>query len=161
MKSDHIKILLYLTIIGVILYSVTRIFKPGGLLDSMFDALPFGGGNSKERGRLQDAQERIDKGIEINEAALSKSEASLEQIAGDQFQMMYGFGTRWPMLYDSLKGLNSEDLRAVYKKFGWRSEKYFGVETFSGDLFGWYVADLSDSELVQMRQLWAQTGIWY
>lgn len=69
------------------------------------------------------------------------------------------------VLLDSLRGLNTDELKAVAKCFGVRDNAVLGVAQSTGTLFDFYDKILSDStfggnDLSNMKKIWAKTGLW-
>jgi hypothetical protein len=92
------------------------------------------------------------------------SDSNAANIATTQFDAMQGFGTLEYMLFNSLNGLNGKALQLVYQKFGLKPYLIAGYfpEFASGtplDLFSWYRNELDTNELIQMRQVWAKSGL--
>jgi len=143
--------------IVVLFLMFKNLFKVGGAIGNVF-AAP---GNS---GRTDEVKSEIG-GITIDPKATTKTEFQLKQIADAQFQAFNNngwgiFGTDETLMFDSLNGCNSEDLKAVYKYFGVREQIVLFMPVFTADLFGWYGAELSGSDLARMKAIWSKTGMW-
>lgn len=116
-------------------------------------------------------QKFFDNGFsELSYGKLSRSEAELKNIAETQFSAMTIDGTDEDNIFDSLEGLNKNDLIYVYNKFGKRKYSFFGesslVDDFfqmstALDLFGWYRREIdTDSEdWEKIKTIWAPTGL--
>jgi len=92
------------------------------------------------------------------------SASNAANIATSQFDAMQGFGTDEAMLFNSLQGLNGKALQLVYQKFGLKPYLVAGYfpSWASGtplDLFTWYRNELDTGELLQMKQVWAKSGL--
>jgi hypothetical protein len=90
----------------------------------------------------------------------------INRIAQMQFDSMTQLGTDSKILFDSLKGCNTDDLKAVFNAFS--TKKYLGASGtgllanwfgYDLDLFGWYVRELGESDLIKMRQFWSSKNI--
>lgn len=133
-----------------------KMFSSGGVFGNLLGAVTQPG-NAKSR---EDFDESMGA-ISVVTKQLSKSEYALKGVANQQDAAMRGWGTNRDLLFTSISGLNTEDLKYVYKSFGVREESLFGITTFFGDLFGWYSADLSASDLALMKEKWSATGLWH
>lgn len=110
--------------------------------------------------RLKKLQAEMDE-IDANTLETSKTPEQLKQIATEQYESMFGFGTNEEKLKTSLNGLSDADLWLVYKFFGIRNFKPFlEFSFFDNDLFGWYRAELSGKDLQDMKDIWNSTGLW-
>lgn len=87
-----------------------------------------------------------------------------DSIADNQYWAMNRAGTDEAALFESLKNLNTEDLKAVYKAFGVRrptTGMYTNIPVGqASDIVTWYVSELSGSDLADMRKIWANTKLW-
>jgi len=87
-----------------------------------------------------------------------------DRIADTQYWSMNQAGTDEKPLFDSLKNLNTEDLKAVYKAFGVRrptTGMYTNIPIGqASDLIAWYGSELNNSELSDMRKIWEPTKLW-
>jgi len=92
----------------------------------------------------------------VDAGKLSFLPVTYQRIANDSWQNMNTFGAPEEPLFDYLKGLNTEDLKQVYKEFGLREPEYnTGVFTIPGsvfnydksDLITWYQSELGKSNL--------------
>lgn len=94
-------------------------------------------------------------------STLPKPIAHYATIANSCEQYMQGWGTKSKEMYDLLKGLTANELKAVYLKFGSRINRDFSNDT--GTLFTWFDWELTDYNpldigvLTRMRLLWKQT----
>lgn len=89
--------------------------------------------------------------------------AEIELIANIQESAMANSGTDEFTLFESIKNLNGEDLKAVYNFFGKRNYAFTGK---GGNLIGellslpeWYHRELNDSDLKKMRNIWSKAKI--
>jgi hypothetical protein len=92
------------------------------------------------------------------------SASNAANIATSQFDAMQGFGTNENILFNSLNGLNGKALQLVYQKFGLKPYLIAGyfpawATGTNLDLFSWYRNELDTNELIQMRQVWAKSGL--
>lgn len=118
---------------------------------------------NKQREREKD---KSIENIPVNNNKLQFLPAVYKRIAQQQFDAMNLFGTDEKLLFDSLRGLNNDDLKQVYKEFGTRKPDLklnvpFGTEFGdASDLFVWYRAELDNADLNKMRNIWLPTGLW-
>jgi len=105
------------------------------------------------------------KKIKTEKAKLSRSIAELSLIADLQLTYMENPGTDEKGLFNSLEGLNSEDLKEVFNQFG---KKEYALGTYQGEialigenlnLLQWYNEELSGEDLKKMRKIWMNTGL--
>lgn len=90
------------------------------------------------------------------------TELQAKEISNALYAAMDQFGTDYDTMLKVLKGLNGKDLQIVYRAFG--VPKYFGTGSgaYFGDaktLFQWFAAELSTSQLDEMRYLWVRSGM--
>tara|TARA_Y100000588_G_C14174044_1_gene890503 strand:- start:210 stop:680 length:471 start_codon:yes stop_codon:yes gene_type:complete len=111
---------------------------------------------------------RLLKGVltNVNPLKLQYENEVYKNIAAEQFEAMDNTGTDEDLLFESLEGLNSEDLKAVYNAFG---EKRYAVNSAPvlipwfyphKNLIQWYIEELDAEELAKMKQIWKGTGLW-
>jgi len=98
-----------------------------------------------------------------NAANLQFDRPVYKQIAQDQYNAMEGFGTNETILFDTLDNLNGDDLKMVFMDFGLRApgSRVSGLWKYDrGNIFTWYNAELSGSDLEKMREVWKKSGLW-
>lgn len=102
--------------------------------------------------------------ITVDDSKLQFLQPVYDRIADVQYWGMNRAGTDEAVLFDSLAGLNTDDLKAVYKAFGVRRPST-GMYTNipygqASDLVAWYLSELSGADLSSMRDVWLNTEIW-
>jgi hypothetical protein len=106
---------------------------------------------------------------DIDTSNLRGDPTKYANIADDQYQLLDGFFGNSAPIFDALNGLNTDELKAIYKAFGKRKETVVGVPvSASRDLFGFYqdhlpsnaVTALGGKTIDDMKALWAPTGLW-
>jgi len=88
--------------------------------------------------------------------------AKAEQIARVSLNAMNKFGSdNSRVIVASLNELTGADLKEVYKQFGMIPYLAWGYSKFgkSLDLFGWYRAEYSGSQLKALKQVWDKSGL--
>lgn len=93
-----------------------------------------------------------------------KNQNDAQIIAEKQYGAMLDFGTDENQLFGALLDLNDIELKAVYNAFGLKSYSLAGKSFLWGkeiDLIAWYHAELDKKELVKMKLIWINTGLWY
>lgn len=130
----------------------SKITSPGGLFDPRKAEL------------LDDAQNSIDS-VKVDHKAAHLSKAQARQRADQLYQAFAGSGIAWfgtdeKMAFDALKGCTTEDLKQIWKEFGIRKATAFGVPYFTGDLRGWFLAELGASDLAKMDKIWEPARLW-
>ncbi len=103
--------------------------------------------------------------INNDKTKLSKTKAELELIAKMQVTYMGNMGTEEKEIFESIEGLNPNDLIELYNIFG---EKEYAFGTYQGEmalignklnLLQWYNEELSGEDLAKMREIWKKTGL--
>jgi hypothetical protein len=90
-----------------------------------------------------------------------------KQIAEYQFNAMGGIGTDNSSLFNSLKGLTTDDLILVYNSFGKReysvvgypASKWLNKWSTKEDLLSWYNKELNYLQYNRMKKLWENTNL--
>lgn len=130
-----------------IVTGVSQIFTPGGKKDN--------------------EDNKIVQDTPVETKKLQFLPAVYKRIADQQFNAMNLPGTDEATLFNTLKGLNDEDLKQVYKEFGRRSPStnvtnWDWLDEFGkpSDLINWYREELNSSELERMRKIWVNTKLW-
>ena len=150
---------------GVVVLFVlgNKLFSKGGLFG--FLLAPFS--QPEALGDLEDKLEVDLKNVSVNSSKLSKTPNQIATAANSSYQAMRGFvtnnfswGTDRDLLFDAISGFNADDLKAVYKEFGLREDFLLLVPIFKADLFGWYNAELSGQDLLDMKEIWKKTNLW-
>jgi len=146
-----------IVVLIILLWIGRKLFSSGGLIGRMV-ATP--GNDNRSTQVVGDIQQ-----VRVDVALTSKTDMQIKQAADSQFQAFNNngwgiFGTDENLMFDSLNGFNSEDLRGVYKAFGVREQVVLFVPVFKADLFGWYQSELSGSDLQKMKAIWAKTKMW-
>lgn len=89
-----------------------------------------------------------------------------QSIADRQFNAMNAWGTDTDALFGSLQGLSPAELTAVASAFGRRAST---ISLFPStqqsismprNIFEWYDAELSGSDVQRMKAIWAATGLY-
>jgi hypothetical protein len=99
-------------------------------------------------------------------ATLPRQPYVYQAIADRQFNAMNAWGTDTDALFGSLQGLSSSELVAVASAFGRRASTISLFPStqqsisFGRNLFEWYDAELSGSDLDRMHAIWAATGLY-
>lgn len=136
-----------------------RMFKPGGMLSQA-------GAEAGDK-----ASEEVDKKVKGDPAKITKTPTELQNVAESLYQAMedgyvggflgpFNVGLDKDLLFDCLKGLNGDELKEVYNKFGSRESSVFGVTMFKGNLVAWFNAVLSGDDLLKMKGIWGAAGVW-
>jgi hypothetical protein len=99
--------------------------------------------------------QKINDSIVINDKSLLQNKAYYKGVAEATYTAMSGLGTDEETVFAVIKGLNSEELKQVFKDFGVRSSWLI----FNGNLAKWYKDELSSSDYSDMRVLWANTNL--
>lgn len=144
-------ILVWIAVAVVIIMFGKRLFSKGGLFS-------FGSDGTTD---TADVQKKLVDGTLVDPKKMSKSNQEIQQRAEKLDKAMRDWGTDVSAILQSLSGLNAEDLRAIYKAFGFRQETLFGIPTFQGNLFAWFEAELSGTDLAQVKQIFtSKTDLW-
>ena len=102
----------------------------------------------------------------VDQSKLPGDPSKYANIAGIQYEAMNSWGTDEDALFNSLQGLNTEELKAVYKAFGKRPSTISLIpgtaQSISAPrtIFEWYNAELGSSDLTKMGNIWKPTGLW-
>lgn len=155
MKDSTQKTLLTVGLIGGGLLIAGKIF--GGISTIFSGGVP----PSKQK-YLKDKYTRHEdliKALNINQNALSFARGIYKEIAERQYDAMLGAGTDEKILFDSLKGLNADDLKTVFMDFGLRASLLDPVGYTRKDLIQWYEKELGSSDLKRMADIWRPTGL--
>jgi len=101
-------------------------------------------------------------GVYVGWSRTSFDSSKCGDIANFQFEAMRSFGTDNKQLFDSLKGLNKNELIEVNRLFDKRA--YMGIGGFFGtgqklNLMQWYYKELNNSEKKQMYDIWKHTNV--
>ncbi len=114
--------------------------------------------------RKQKGFDNVDIPIDIDPLNLTLTPEESMIIANRLEAGMLDIGTNEQMLFDTLQPLNGQQLVQVFNSFGERPYAFWG--NFFGlpvglplDLFGWFKEELSNPELIKMRQLWAKSNL--
>jgi len=123
----------------------------------------FGGPKKNDEKYIKDQYEQykdIIKNLNINLNNLSFDRNLYKSIAQDQYDGMNQLGTDEKLLFDTLKGLNKDDLKVVYMDYGLRPSTIRNV-AISGrkNLKQWYRAELGGSALKKMIGVWSKTNL--
>ena len=111
------------------------------------------------------AKEKAVKAVTYRSSALKGHPLSFyQQIADAQYdELLSWFNVDEDKLINMLKGLNKDELKAVYKCFGARDNKVLGVAQSTLTLMEFYSAIFEDgwagNDLTNMRKIWAGTGL--
>ena len=104
--------------------------------------------------------------VKVTTSKLQYLPTVYKRIAQQQYDAMNLPGTDEDTLFDTLKGLNTEDLKQVYKDYGRRSPRtnLTGSEWLDefgspSDLITWYREELDQEELKKMQAIWAGTQL--
>lgn len=142
--NPNLLAIIFMLILGFILYK---------LLSKNFGG--FLGGKNPEI----EKQEKEIENIPVDNSQVTKPDSELRKRADLSLQAMDDVGTDEKMLFEQVEGLNSEELKKVYKFFGTKSERVFWLPVFTGDLINWYYNELSGKDLIRMRNIWKGTGL--
>jgi len=149
----------YLTYIGIgilliIAYKIwQKMTSVGGIFDGQKDKL------------IEEAQLQLDS-IDVDLKKCKLTKAQHQQRADALYQGFLGsgiagLGTDESVIFKALEGTTTEDLKAINREFGIRSNKAFGfIPTFTGDLRGWVLAELSGKDLVKIEKIFEPTRLW-
>ena len=70
---------------------------------------------------------------------------------------MAGFGTNEAAIYAALRAVNGPGLKLIFNAFGVRDVPWgFGI---GQNMYEWFLNDLSDHELDQVRLIWENAGL--
>lgn len=105
------------------------------------------------------ARARIEQ-LAVSQARMSKSMDAIMSIADGLYAAMDDIGTDEAAIFRFLEGLNTEDLKAVYKAFGVRAETIFWMfDIKKGDLFVWFRDELSAGDYARVVEIFSKTGL--
>lgn len=99
--------------------------------------------------------------LNIPISGTSKTEADLRARADSLENAMSAWGTDEDLIFTTLAGCNNNDLKAIYKYFGFRTYGDIGSTQYGNslDLQGWFNQELSGSDLQKVRQIFAPTKL--
>lgn len=145
-------------LVGLVLILVIFLRKT---ISDLLDKFSSGALNKYDAERISDGLADMDK-LYYNPAKLRYSEIALKEVADEQYQAMVGAGTNEELLFRTIPYLNADELIYIYIKFGIKSETYFFVPVFTGNLFGWYNAEFSSEseDYKKLKGIWKKTGLW-
>ena len=106
--------------------------------------------------------------IKVDESKLPGDPTKYANIADIQYNAMNAYGTDTSALFNSLKGLDANELKAVAKAFGKRASTISIIpgteQSISGNrtIFDWYNTELWEwtGNLDKMKAIWKNTGLW-
>ena len=150
-KKSYLKPAIWIVgFIGVIVFvkKLAGAFNTGGI---------FSDGSAEV---YQNTEKRIED-VALSQASMSKTMDAILSIADGLYAAMDDLATDEGAIFSLLDGLNTEDLKAVYKAFGVRSETmFFGVfDVKRGDLFTWFRNELSESDYEKIKVVFSKTGL--
>lgn len=104
------------------------------------------------------------KALNINQGNLSKPRIFYKQAAETLYNAMNGPGTAKGVIFDTVQGLNKDDLKTIYMDFGLRAPTinvlYMTYATGPRqDLISWFIDDLRGRDLQRMFDIWKGTGL--
>ncbi len=145
--------ILYSIIVIVVIIVLYKVLKGFGI---------FANEASKQ---AKDASKEIKK-VKVDKNKLPKHTSAYLTIADMQFEAMNAWGTDEDKLFDSLNGLNTEELKQVAKDFGVRSSTIQALPSIwtpiskKRNIFEWYTEELSGNALGRMKEVWKNTTLW-
>lgn len=147
----------WLVLVGIVAFvflvgGLKKLFSSSGFVGKMF-------GDSETEKLSEVKNEQIVKAAKPNDQLTTRTPAQLKQIAETQYKCMGGLGTDENVLFSSLMGCNSEDLKGVAYHFGIREWGSLGMGG-EGTIFVWYEDELATNLLQKMRNVWSGTGLW-
>lgn len=162
-NKEGMKTLLWLLAGALVIMFFTKVVKAF----SWFTGLISGASSEKELADKAELQKNEVQGV-IQQSGYSQSTlphgiAYYTNIANSCENYMKGWGTESAKMYNLLKPLTPNELKAVYLQFGSRINEDF--QNDAGNLFTWFGWELGDyspfdfGALSRMRTLWKQTGL--
>lgn len=142
-------------VVAVVGFTMFRkAFSKGGLISSLMEG--------KTPSEAQDENKANDyiKTVDTNTNNLSMSQTKLQEVADQLHKAMRDWGTDENKIFDLLQTKKVDDLKYIFKAFGYRKETLFGVTTFGGHLIDWLEAEFSGSSLEKIGKIFQPTGLW-
>jgi len=104
------------------------------------------------------------KALNINQGNLSQPRSFYKNAAETLYKAMNGIGTNERLLFDTLQGLNKDDLKTVFMDYGMRAPTVtIGLFTTAvgarKDLIQWFIDELGTSDRARMWKVWSGTGL--
>lgn len=127
---------------------------------------PFRSGDTK--GNAPEAVEQKQNTIKqtpVKSESLKRNRQAYQTIAQAMQDAMSASGTDGGTLLELHKGLNVEELKQVYKEFGIRDNKIFGLTAMTGNLIEWFIYECTDAYdkkmlLPELQKIWKPTRLW-
>lgn len=149
--------------LGVVVFLLTigrKMFTKGGVFGSESFLSDLAGGETPGEADKGRASKSVIERIGYDSARLSKSEVALNQATEDLYNAMVGLTTDEETIFKLLSPLRKDDLLYIIMRFGVRKDKIWGLTTFNGNLFEWFRAELSDSDLAKVGNVFRITAVW-
>lgn len=141
--------------IGLILLILVVIYTVYKKLQALF---------STNKKAIQDDELQTQIEVKPN---LPKPITYYENLADRQAQAMFDIGNSFTDSDEkTLSSLSSEELKQLFKSFGIRDHKNFGITTFTGNLFDWYEHELyrlslgGKSQYERFKEIWKKSNLW-
>lgn len=144
-------------ILIVVFMFLKKAFSLGGVAS---DLMSFAEGKSPAEKRDEETIKQVVNVVDVKPSGLTMSQSTLTLAVDALDKAMRDWGTDVNKIFEVLRGKSVDDLKFIYKTFGYRKETFFGLTTFGGDLFAWFNAELGKSDLQKVGAIFKPTGLW-